>query len=208
MKLDFLNNNYACSVTFGGIVYPSVTHALIASRFIGRDFRILIARSTLEKAMSLKYSNQEHTPGWEDREEFILKSLVRQKFQENMLLQTLLLNNRYHVRYAYENKQDHNVPYLILMDLCDEYEFLAGYSRYTPLEEALISDNPDEALVHACSEMYDGVTALMGLIDVNDFSWEFVSSRTGLGERESKGAIEVLNKMVNALQRVRNLVER
>jgi len=195
-------------VTFGGIIYPSVTHAVMASRFTCSDFRELIARSTLEYAMSLKYSNREHTPGWEDNEEFILKSLVHQKFRENPSLQNLLLNNRYHIRYAYANKKDHNVPYLILMDLCDEYECLAGCSRHTPLEEMLIADTPDKALVHACSEMYDGVTALMELIDVNDFSWEFVSNRTGLGESESKGAIEVLNKMVNALHRVRSLVER
>lgn len=104
---DFLSNFYRSTVAFEGKLYGTVEHAYQASKTTDPKLREIIQRSPDPTAAKKLGQGLQLRPDWETVRVDVMRSLIREKFQNPflrpMLLATgeaeLILNNRWNDKF-------------------------------------------------------------------------------------------------------------
>ena len=81
----FLSNFEPCQVYFEGIMFPSAENAYQAAKTLDRDKRFIFVSATPSQAKKLG-NNLELRPNWESNKYFIMRDIVRHKFDSNYSL--------------------------------------------------------------------------------------------------------------------------
>ena len=88
---DFLSNFYMATVRFDGKLYPSVEHAYQASKTLDNISREIIRKAKTPSGAKKLGQGLEIRTDWHDVRIDIMRSLIREKF-ENPFLRPLLLS--------------------------------------------------------------------------------------------------------------------
>lgn len=101
-RYKFLSNSFPTLVHIGREEYPSVEHALLASRYLSESERLKISEMNLRSA---RHYAKNHPPrgDWEDIRDTLLEVLLSQKFKgplaESLILtgeEDLIFGNHWH----------------------------------------------------------------------------------------------------------------
>ena len=227
--VDWLRNDYVCDgLTVDGITYPSVEHAYQASKFSDKDLKMRIRDASCREARSIARSNTV-LGDFYDKREFIMESLLRQKFTNNAELRRRLCEtgNVDLVMEGYDNfwgagsdgSGENNLGYY-LSAVRSELQFLDGHSsqkqpsssdvQSKEKEELLydaIMDDPHHDLAKACQNLYDGFVALMGIVDTRDFDPNFIANQTGVTHEQAVDAVEKLRTAQGALADLTDFID-
>lgn len=227
-EIDWMRNDYLSPITVGGIEYPSVEHAYQASKFKDRSIKEDIADAdSVREARRIGREFGNLRDDWDDVKYDIMENLVRKKFQDDVLAERLAKTGK--VNIVMEGYDDYwgtgqsstgqnklgeiletirsEVQFMLDLDSDDEDSDDSADERDIPptLKEALLN-GVDEDLADVCQEMYDGVCALMTLVDTRDFDAAFIVRRTGVSQERAQDAIEKLQKMQSALNSLKDLL--
>jgi ribA/ribD-fused uncharacterized protein len=230
-EIDWMRNDYPSDITIGGIVYPSVEHAYQAAKFSDIDVREQIAEADdVRAARKLGREMPGIDPNWDARKSTVMEQLVRAKFTQDTVLGERLAKtgSANIVMEGYDSfwgtgrdGDGDNQLGEILETIRSEVQFITGidpadydeseeedeYQADNPptLKEAL-ENNPDDDLLSACQDLYDGTRAMMTLIDTNDYDADFICRRTGVSRVLAESAIRKLQKMQGALSKMNDLL--
>lgn len=226
-EIDWMRNDYISPLTVGDVEYPSVEHAYQASKFKDRNIKedIADADSVREARRIGRSASDRVRDDWDDVRFVIMENLVRKKFQDDVLAERLAKTGSANiVMEGYDEfwgtgrngtGQNHlgniletvrsEVQFMLDLDPNDEDDSDEEYDAPPTLKDALLN-GVDYDLAEVCQEVYDGVRALMTLVDPNDFDAAFVARRTGVSLVMAQSAIEKLQKMQSALNSLKDLL--
>lgn len=230
-EIDWMRNDYLSDITVGGITYPSVEHAYQAAKFSDTSVREEIADADdVRAARKLGREMPGIDPNWDVRKSTVMEQLVRAKFTQDTVLgerlaktgSAAIIMEGYDSFWGTGRDGDgDNQLGEILETVRSEIQFITGInpSDYDEsededdredgppsLKEAL-ENNPDDDLLSACQDLYDGTRALMTLIDTNDYDADFICRRTGVSRLIAENAIRKLQKMQGALSKLNDLLK-
>lgn len=89
-KHGFLSNFHACTVDFGGIVYPSSEHAYMAAKSLDPDVKRQVAELSNGAAAKKFGRTMTIRPDWDKIKVEYMSRIIRRKFEEPELAKRLL----------------------------------------------------------------------------------------------------------------------
>lgn len=84
--IDWLRNDYACSIIIAGITYPSVEHAYQAQKFTDLNIKNEIANTPDVKTVRKIGRSYSIRDNWDDVRSTVMETLLRQKFYNDQVL--------------------------------------------------------------------------------------------------------------------------
>lgn len=227
--IDWLRNDYACSITIGGVTYPSVEHAYQGSKFTDKSVQRDIADAdSLREARRIGREAGGLRSNWDDIKLSVMETLLRQKFITDPILADRLAKTGSSpiVMKGYDSfwgtgngKNGDNALGTVLEKVRQEIQFVNGIDpsdfdvpeddetedEKPTLKDAILN-SADADLANACQALFVGSIALTSLVDANDFDAGFISRRTGVSMEHAEAAVQTLREWQSAINTLKDLL--